>query len=259
MSIDSIMKYVAGLDAPAKAASSASGAARKPAVKAAEKPATDTAAAPATGTSTAAPAVDSAKEASDRFLTLLVTQLRNQDPMNPLDNAQITTQLAQISTVSGISQLNETMTSLSASFAAGQYLQAAALVGRDVVVASDKLSLGAEGATYGLAIASEADLVQVTIKDAAGAIVRTVDLGAQDSGIHEFAWDGKDGKGAALPEGKYTISVTATANGTAVAVDPLAIAEVSGIAPTAQGTVLMLGTLGTFALSDLLQINQTKD
>jgi len=205
--------------------------------------------------STAAGAAQAAKEAADRFLTLLVTQLRNQDPLNPLDNAQVTTQLAQISTVSGINQLNDTVASLAASFTAGQYLQAAGLVGHDVVVAGDKLHLEEDSATFGMAIAKDADAVQVTIKDAAGVVVRTLDLGPQKSGIRHFEWDGKNAAGAAMPPGDYRISVTATAKGEAVAVDPLTIATVTGIAPTAGGTMVTLGTLGTIALTDILEIN----
>ena len=214
-------------------------------------PASAAAAANASSTASA----DEAKEASDRFLTLLVTQLRNQDPLNPLDNAQITTQLAQISTVAGISKLNDTVASLSASFAAGQYLQATGLVGRDVVLAGNKLSLAEEKAPYGMAIAKDADAVVVSIKDAAGNVVRTIDLGAQKSGIRTFTWDGIDDAGKALAAGDYTMSVTATSNGEAVATDALTIARVSGVAPSAQGTVLMLGTLGTAVLSEILQVN----
>src|SRR5687768_18113691 len=106
-------------------------------------------------------AANTAKSATDdiqdRFLKLLVTQLRNQDPLNPLDNAQVTTQLAQISTVSGINKLNDTVASLSASMAAGQYLQAVGLVGRDVVVAGTKLTLADGKAPYAMAIAKDAD------------------------------------------------------------------------------------------------------
>lgn len=201
-------------------------------------------------------AAEAAKEAADRFLTLLVTQLRNQDPLNPLDNAQVTTQLAQISTVSGINQLNDTVAALAASFTAGQYLQASGLVGRDVVVAGDKLALGEEDpAAFGLAIAKDADSVQVTIKDAAGVVVRTLDLGALKSGIRHFEWDGKDAAGKAMAPGDYRISVTATSKGEAVAVDPLTIAKVTGIAPTANGTMVTLGSLGTIALADILEIN----
>ena len=198
---------------------------------------------------------DAAQEASDRFLTLLVTQLRNQDPLNPLDNAQVTTQLAQISTVSGINKLNDTVASLSASMAAGQYLQAIGLVGRDVVVAGTKLTLADGKAPYAMAIAKDADAVTVTIKDAAGVVVRTIALGAQESGIRTFSWDGMNDAGVPMAAGDYSMSVTATAGGEVVATDPLTIAKVTGVAPTANGTVLMLGSLGTIALSEILQIN----
>jgi len=200
-------------------------------------------------------AAAASQEASDRFLTLLVTQLRNQDPLNPLDNAQVTTQLAQISTVSGINKLNDTVASLSASMAAGQYLQAISLVDRDVVVAGDKMTLVEGKAPYGMAVAKDADAVTVTIKDAAGVVVRTIDLGAQKSGIHTFDWDGMDAAGKPMPAGGYTMSVTATAKGEAVATDPLTIAKVTGVAPTAKGTMLTLGSLGTVALDEVLQIN----
>lgn len=200
-------------------------------------------------------ATDAAKEASDRFLTLLVTQLKNQDPLNPLDNAQITTQLAQISTVSGINKLNDTVASLSASMNAGQYLQATGLVGRDVVVAGNKLTLAAGKAPYAMAIATDADTVSVTIKDAAGIVVRTIDLGAQKSGIRTFEWDGNDDAGNALAAGDYTMSVAATMKGAVVATDALTIAKVTGVAPTPQGTLLMLGSLGVVPLSEILQVN----
>jgi flagellar basal-body rod modification protein FlgD len=200
-------------------------------------------------------AANAAQEAADRFLTLLVTQLKNQDPLNPLDNAQVTTQLAQINTVSGINKLNETISSLAASFAAGQYLQAVGLVGHDVTVAGDKLELADGKAGYGMALAKDADAVTVTIKDAAGLVVRTIDLGAQKTGIRMFEWDGRTDAGAALPAGPYTMSVTATAKGEAVAADALTIAKVTGVAPTEAGTVVALGALGNVALADILQIH----
>lgn len=206
-------------------------------------------------TASNAAATDAAKEASDRFLTLLVTQLRNQDPLNPMDNAQVTTQLAQISTVSGINKLNDTVASLSASLAAGQYLQATGLVGREVVVAGNQLTLADGKAPYAMAIAKDADAVTVTIKNPAGVVVRTIELDAQKSGIRTFAWDGKDDAGKTLAAGGYTMSITGTLKGEAVAIDALTIAKVTGVAPSAQGTILMLGSLRTVALSEILQVN----
>lgn len=85
------------------------------------------------GTKTAAAAAGSAAELSDRFLKLLVTQLKNQDPMNPMENAELTTQLAQMSTVEGVNRLNDTMDGLAAQFRASQVLQGSALLGRAVL------------------------------------------------------------------------------------------------------------------------------
>jgi flagellar basal-body rod modification protein FlgD len=106
-----------------------------------------------------------------------------------------------------------------------------------------------------MALAKDADAVTVTIKDAAGVVVRTIDLGAQKTGIHAFEWDGTNDAGVPQRAGTYTIAVTATAKGEAVAVDALAIAKVTGVAPTEQGTVVTLGALGNVALADILQIH----
>ena len=151
----------------------------------------------ATGTSSAASsststtsATQAAKEAADRFLTLLVAQLQNQDPLNPMDNAQVTTQLAQISTVSGINQLNDTVAALGASMAVSQALQAASLVGHDVVVGGNDLTLANGTASGGMDLSGNADQVSVTVTDAAGNVVRTMDVGAQKSGTQFFSWDG---------------------------------------------------------------------
>src|SRR5690349_21740499 len=103
--------------------------------------------------------------AEDRFLQLLVTQLKNQDPLNPLDNAQITTQLAQLSTVTGINKLNTTIEAMSASADARQFLQATSLVDHDVVVPGNTFAL-AEGAGHGaFDLKADADQVTVTVTD----------------------------------------------------------------------------------------------
>jgi flagellar basal-body rod modification protein FlgD len=215
---------------------------------------------PGTTSSTASPGATAStaaatRDAADRFLTLLVSQLKNQDPLNPLDNAQVTTQLAQISTVSGINALNDTMSALAAAFDAKQYLQAASLVGRDVVVEGDQLSL-AEGAALGGAhLASDADAVTVTIADATGKTVRTLDLGKNAAGLVTFPWDGTDASGATLKDGTYTIKVAATADGKAVTTTPLVIAEVQSLVPNATGGRLNLAGGGQVDLASVLQIN----
>src|SRR5450755_1727985 len=123
----------------------------------------------------------------DRFLKLLVTQLKNQDPLNPMDNAQLTSQLAQISTVTGISKLNDTMSALSASLGSNQYVQAAGLVGHTVLTPGNKLQLASASAAGGVRLESAADNVLVTISDASGHAVRKIDMGAQSAGAQTFA------------------------------------------------------------------------
>jgi flagellar basal-body rod modification protein FlgD len=135
-----------------------------------------------------------------------------------------------------------------------QSLQAASLVGRDVVVAGDGLTLADGKAQGGVALAGGADSVMVTIANDAGKVVRTLDLGKQSSGVQLFDWDGKTDDGAAAPEGHYTFTATATANGQAVSLDALTVDKVSGVS-TASGTAtLALAGGSDVALGDVRQI-----
>ena len=126
--------------------------------------------------SSAPGATPSANEVQDRFLKLLVTQMRNQDPLNPLDNAQVTSQLAQLSTVSGVDKLNTTLQNLSSALLASQSLQSASLVGRDVVAGGSRLSLTSSGAAAGMDLKQAADRVTVSILGPDGNVVRTLEL-----------------------------------------------------------------------------------
>ncbi len=142
---------------------------------------------------TTASALSSAQEQSDRFLKLLVTQMKNQDPLNPMDNAQITTQMAQISTVSGIDKLSATMATVNASLLQMQSLEGAVLIGKDVLLQGDKLSLASDGSTSaGFDLDASAKSVVATIKDAAGNVVDSLDLGALPAGRHAFEWVAAD-------------------------------------------------------------------
>ena len=138
--------------------------------------------------------------AQDRFLKLLVAQLNNQDPMNPLDNAQMTSQMAQINTVSGIQQVNETLKSLSNQFAALQVLQGASMVGHDVLVAGNKISLTAGTVGGAIDLDAAADKVTIEILAPSGQVVDTLNLGALSAGRHNFTWDAS----------KYTFGGTPT-------------------------------------------------
>ena len=116
-----------------------------------------------------------AEDMETRFLTLLMTQLKNQDPLNPTDANQMTAQLSQISTVSGIEKLNASMDKLLASYSSTQNMQAAAMIGKTVLTAGNALELGAEGAIGGISLDAAAERVTVTIKDASGKVVQTQD------------------------------------------------------------------------------------
>jgi flagellar basal-body rod modification protein FlgD len=159
-------------------------------------------------TSSGNSALASAQEQSDRFLTLLVTQMKNQDPLNPMDNAQSTTQMAQISTVSGIDKLAGAVTGMNGLLMQMQSLEAAGLVGKDVLVAGNRLSPAEDGATQaGFELAGAARSVVVTIQDAGGRVVDTLDLGAQPQGRHSFDWS--------APAGSSGLTFTVSArNGT---------------------------------------------
>jgi flagellar basal-body rod modification protein FlgD len=199
--------------------------------------------------------VTTATELNDRFLKLLVAQMNNQDPLNPLDNAQVTSQMAQINTVSGINNLNDTVTQLLTQFNTLASMQAAQLTGRSVLVEGNTLALPASGtAVGGVQLDQAADTVNVDIKDAAGNVVRTLQLGKQDAGVTRFDWDGRASSGDTAPAGNYTFSVTAKAGSTSVTATALAARQVSGVR-TDNGTVeLVFAGGGSAAYTDIKQI-----
>jgi flagellar basal-body rod modification protein FlgD len=190
----------------------------------------------------------------DRFLKLLIAQMKNQDPLNPLDNAQVTSQMAQINTVQGIAQLNTSMLSMLNQF---QDAQAITLPGRRVLVDGNSLTLAKTGdvlsAKGGFDLSQDAERVTVDIKDDKGNVVTQLSLGAQSAGAGAFSWNGALEKSLAA-EGKYTFDVKAY-NGTAVVpVTTLMAARVEGTAITPQGVRLTLEGLGSRYYSDIRMV-----
>ena len=193
-------------------------------------------------------------EAQNKFLTLLTTQLKNQDPLNPLDNAQVTSQLAQISTVDGIERLNLTMGKLLDGLNGNETMQAAALVGRSVLVPGNHLSLGDEGARGGLTLDEPADSVIVSIRDANGLEVSALDLGPLDAGTHGFAWDGTTQNGTPAVVGNYLISVTASVGGERIGSTELERGTVTSVVRGNDGVSAEVGSLGIFGMAEIKQI-----
>ena len=181
----------------------------------------------AAATSGSLGATTSAQDQSDRFLKLLVAQMQNQDPLNPMDSAQVTSQMAQISTVQGIQNLNTTVTGLNSQFVQLQTMQGAALVGHDVAI--EGTAVRENAATHqgdgGFEISSAATSVKVDILNSAGHTVSSVDMGAQAAGRHSFA--------VAVPEAyqgqPLTFKVTAVAGSTAVDTLSLAYNRISAV------------------------------
>lgn len=194
------------------------------------------------------------REMSDRFLKLLVTQLRNQDPLNPMENAELTMQLAQMSTVEGIASLNEGMRGLVDMFRASQVLQGAALVGRQVLAEGNLLGLGAAGAVAGVELDGWADGVRISILDAGGGLVRSLDLGAQEAGLVRFVWDGRDQQGNPLAQGDYRFLAEAEAAGRRVAAVPHAVGQVLSVSLAGAGMQAEVSGLGMRGFAQIKQI-----
>ena len=147
------------------------------------------------------------KLGQEDFLTLMITQFRNQDPFEPMDNGEFLGQLAQFSTVNGIESLNSSFGGLSTAMQDNQALQAASLVGHRVLAVTDIGHLESGGAMRGaLELSSSAGNVQVDITDATGQLVQRLELGQQPSGLIDFEWDGINAQGERAAPGSYQVS-----------------------------------------------------
>ena len=192
--------------------------------------------------------------AHDRFMTLLVTQMKNQDPLNPMDNAQMTSQLAQLSTVSGIEKLNDTMQTMINSVQSSQTFQAAGMLGRNVMVPGNTLQLSANSSQFGIELPNDVDQLAVSIKDSAGNVIKEMSLGPQTAGLLPLNWNGYSDSGTNMQDGKYFVSVSAKAGGVAATASTLSLDQVSGISNTSLGMTLDLKTLGSVSMNQIKQI-----
>ncbi|MCP1315092.1 MULTISPECIES: flagellar hook assembly protein FlgD [unclassified Halomonas] len=197
------------------------------------------------------------------FMTMLITQLQNQDPLNPMDNAEMTSQLAQINTVSGIEQLNTTLQSITSQMEASKALQASSLIGQGVMVPGRQIMLEQDGdgnpysTPFGIELARPAANVQATITGQGGEVIRRYDLGAVESGVQSFQWDGRNDQGEVVASNRYTVQLTATdGEGDTIEAAPLNYAIVNSVTPNSGNDVrLDLGAIyGQVSLNDVKQI-----
>jgi flagellar basal-body rod modification protein FlgD len=191
-------------------------------------------------TGTLASASTSAQDQSDRFLKLLVAQLNNQDPMNPMDNSQMTSQIAQINTVSGIQQLNTSIQSMAAQYTSMQVMQGASMIGHQVVASGSTMSINAGVGTAAVNLDADASSVKVQVLTPGGQLIDQIDMGALNAGTHNIQWDASKYTGSGTP----TFSVTAKQGATSVTATPLmrdTIASVGTDASNAMSLTLKSG------------------
>jgi len=172
------------------------------------------------------------EDIQNRFLTMLTAQLRNQDPTSPMESAEMTSQLAQISTVDGIERLNKTMQTLLSDSQSAQNLQAASLVGRGILVPGSSMNYANGAGGFGFELEGPADEVTVTIRDANGIEMRTLYLGSADAGVQVVPWDGKTNAGEQVADGKYSVSIEAKRGSEKVKGTVLSAVLVSGVIRT---------------------------
>lgn len=203
-------------------------------------------------------------ELRESFMTLLITQLENQDPLNPMENSEMTSQLAQINTVSGIEELNSTLQGITSQMDANQALQASGLIGKGVMVPGKDVLLeqDSEGDVYstpfGIELAQPAHNVKATIVGQGGQVIRKLDLGSVDAGVQSIEWDGLNEQREAVASGKYSVQLEATdADGEKIESTALQYAVVNRVTPNdGSGNVrLDLGAIyGQISLNDVKQI-----
>jgi len=196
-------------------------------------------------------------------MKILIAQMRNQDPLNPLDNAEITSQLAQLSTVTGINKLQVSLENLQASFQTSQSLQAADMIGRGVFVTGSSIALYSATDTSGTTtsqgvlaanLSGAADSVVLTIRDSSGVAVYTENLGAKSAGMMTYSWDGKTSGGDTAKAGIYSFEVAATSAGEAVKATTLSFGEVLSVSTGASGIELNVENIGAVSTADVVQI-----
>lgn len=218
-------------------------------------------------TSSADDSASSAQAIENQFLTLLTTQLENQDPTNPMDNMQLTSQLAQISTVEGISSLNTTLESISSQMNLSQSINASSFIGKSVLVSGNSIYLGTDSSTgdtevtpFGIDLSSNASDVKVTITNSSGATVNTIDLGSMSAGVYSYDWNGLNSSGASAGNGSYSFTVSATdSSGNTVNALALTYGLVNSVSYNSGTATLNLGTTGTADLSDVYKVFSSTD
>ena len=193
------------------------------------------------------------------FLTLMLAQLKNQDPTSPVDSNTFLSQLASLSEVQGITNLNTSFSALSGSMVSSQALQASSLLGHQALVSSSTASLATAGGTItgAVAVPQTSSSVTLNIANSAGVLVQRINLGAQSSGLANFSWNGTQGDGSQAPPGQYTLTaqVAGVASGTAVGTYVNGTVQSVTMGAGTTGLTLNVAGLGSVPFSSVQQIS----
>ena len=193
------------------------------------------------------------------FLTLMLAQLQNQDPTSPVDSNEFLSQLASLSEVQGINQLNTSFASLSNSLVGSQALQASSLLGHQALVASSTASLATAGGTVSGAVSvpQTSSSVVLNITNSAGVLVDSINLGAQSAGLANFTWNGQTSGGSAAPAGTYSLSAQVNGVSGSSAVTTLVSGTVDSVTMGSgtTGLTLNIAGLGSVPFSSVQQIS----
>lgn len=190
------------------------------------------------------------------FLTLMTTQLKNQDPLKPLEGTEFVAQLAQFGAVSGIQNMQTSIETLAASLRSAQVLNGATLVGHEVLASADSFTLSQGSSIAGeLEVPAGADSLEIRITDTSGQVVRQVKMVPQP-GTNTFMWDGLMENGSPAPTGRYDIEAVANYGTSNQSLDILLAGRVSSVTIDGQGTGLTLNTaaLGSLSLSNVRRV-----
>ncbi len=196
------------------------------------------------------------QEQQDRFMKMLVTQLQNQDPMNPMDSAETTSQMAQINMVTQLSKLNDSMTSLMSGFSSQQTLQAAGIIGKSVLASGNKLDYSGSAIDFQANITSGLNGGVVRVLNSSGAEVQQIEFGAQSfTGYGSFSWDGTQADGTTAPSGTYSIQAYGvSSDGKATALETQTWQKVNSVALSSGSTQLVLADGSAVGLTSVAQI-----
>ena len=199
----------------------------------------------ARSSSSAAVAKSSTTLGQGDFLKLMTAQMQNQDPFNPVDNTQMVAQMAQFSSLAGISEMSTTLKAISDKLGGTSTADAVSYIGKTVLTAGDTAYPRSSGGISGaIELQGAASDVRVTISDANGAVLKTMSLGQQAKGTTGYDWDGTTASGEAAGPGPYTVSVAAQNNGTTVGATGLVWAPVESVSTASGAALLTLPGIG---------------